>query len=177
MAPAAPLGSGDPGAARYFGDAALVNQHGERMRLYPDLIRGRTAVISVFFTTCSGVCPAVHRTLQKLQDRLGDRLGKDVSMISITVDPENDTPSRLLAYAERFKARRGWYFLTGTSDEVSAALKRLGQYVKDPNDHSGLVFAGNDRTGLWKKLFGLADPEEVIKGALSVADDRGEATP
>jgi protein SCO1/2 len=120
------------------------------------------------------VCPVIHRALQKLQDRLGDRLGTDVVMISMTVDPENDTPDKLLEYAGRFKARPGWYFLTGSPDDVSAALRKLGQYVKDPNEHSGIVLAGNDRTGLWKKLFGLSDPEELIKAALGVADDRGE---
>lgn len=170
-----PLGSGDPGAQKYFGDTVLVSQDGERLRLYTDLLRGRSVVISVFFTTCTGACPVIHAALERLQDRIADRLDKDVRILSITVDPENDTPEALKEYAARFKAKRGWYFLTGTQDDVTAALKKLGQYVKEPNDHSGILLAGNDRTGLWKKIFGLGDPEEVIRVARSVLDDQGES--
>ncbi len=174
-----PPGSGDPGAQKYFGDTVLVSQDGERLRLYTDLLRGHSVVISVFFTTCSGACPVINGALAKLQDRIADRLDKDVRLLSITVDPENDTPEKLKEYAARFKARKGWYFLTGTQDDVTAALKKLGQYVKEPNDHSGILMAGNDRTGLWKKIFGLGDPEDVIRVARSVIDDPGapRATP
>ena len=146
------------------------------MHLYKDLIQGRTVVISTFFSTCSGACPVINATLARLQDRIADRLGKDTSILSITVDPENDTPEKLEEYAARFKARRGWYFLTGSADDVNGALKKLGQYVKDPSDHSGVVIAGNDRTGLWKKIFGLADSEQAIKAVRSVIDDPGEGS-
>jgi cytochrome oxidase Cu insertion factor (SCO1/SenC/PrrC family) len=160
-------------AQAYFGDVPLVNQDGETMRLYSDLIRGRTVVIDVMFTGCTGACPVMSRTFAKVQDWLGDRLGKDVYLLSISVDPVNDTPARLKEYAAGFKARPGWYFLTGKPDDVRAALGKLGQAVETPDAHQSLFLIGNDRTGLWKKAFGLASPEEILPIVVSVANDRG----
>ena len=81
------------------------------------------------FTTCTGACPVMSGTMAKIQDHLGDRVGKDVRLISISVDPVNDTPAKLKEYAARFHARPGWYFLTGSKENVEAALRKLGQWV------------------------------------------------
>lgn len=160
------------GAKAYFGDLTLVDQEGKRRSLYTDFVAGKTVVVSSFFTSCAGVCPKLARTLAALQERLGPRLGEDVNILSITVDPENDTPAKLAEYARRFGARRGWYFLTGTQAEVDRALAKIGQSVDRRDDHSPIFIAGNDRTGLWKKALGLADPEAVLGVLTSVADDQ-----
>lgn len=164
-------------AQRYFGDAIFIDQHAKQHRFYSDLVQGRIVVIDVFFTHCTGSCPVLAGTFARLQDHLGDRLGRDVSMLSISVDPQRDTPARLAEYALRFHARPGWYFLTGDRSQVEPTLRRLGQWVDQPNDHQALVLVGNDRTGLWKKAFGLAQPEAVIAVIDSVVDDRGEDAP
>ncbi|HET9228135.1 MAG TPA: SCO family protein [Thermoanaerobaculia bacterium] len=160
-------------AQSYFGDIPLLNQDGETMRLYSDLIRGRTVVIDVMFTGCTGACPVMSRTFAKVQDWLGDRLGKDVYLISISVDPVNDTPEKLKAYAAGFNARPGWFFLTGKPEDVQAALGKLGQAVETREAHQNLFLIGNDRTGLWKKAMGLAAPEEILPIVDSVVNDRG----
>jgi protein SCO1 len=160
-------------AHRYFGDTELIDQNGRKVRFYTDLLKDRTVIVNVFFTECSGACPLMSRTFAAIQEEVGDRLGKDVLLISISVDPKNDTPEQLTAYAQRFKARPGWIFLTGSNENVALALKKLGQTVQDRNDHSNLFFIGNVRTGLWKKAFGLAPPQEVMKIIKSVLDDRG----
>lgn len=160
-------------AAAYFGDIPLVDQDGKTRKLYSDLIRGRTVVIDVMFTGCTGACPVMSRTFAKVQDWLGDRLGKDVYLISISVDPVNDTPAKLKEYAAGFKARPGWYFLTGKPEDVHAALGKLGQAVETPEAHKNLFLIGNDRTGLWKKAMGLAAPEEILPIVDSVVNDRG----
>jgi cytochrome oxidase Cu insertion factor (SCO1/SenC/PrrC family) len=162
------------GAARqYFGDIRLVDQDGRERRLYDDLMAGKTVVIDVMFTTCSGVCPILSRNLERVQEALGDRVGRDVHLISISVDPETDTPARLKEYAARYKAGPGWYFLTGPKADVDAALRKLGQWVANPQAHQNLILIGNDRTGLWKKAFGLADPTEILTVVESVVNDRG----
>ena len=161
------------GAEHYFGDIPLVDQDGTKRRFYTDLMRGKTVVIDSFFASCSGACPKMAETLVKLQERLGDRLEKDVRFLSITVDVENDTPEALNKYAKRFGARRGWYFLTGEPRDVSDVLRKIGQLSKEPNDHSTMFIIGNEPTGLWKKALGLAKAEEVIQVAMSVVDDRG----
>ena len=167
-------GSGESAAEKYFTNIQLVNQNGEKMRFYHDLLQGKTVIINTFFATCQASCLPITRNLEKVQEALGDRLGKDAHIISISVDPDVDTPPELKAFSKKFHARPGWYFLTGNKEDVAFVLKKLGQYVEDKNDHYNIVIIGNDRTGLWKKAFGLAKSEEIIKIVESVLDDKGE---
>ena len=160
-------------ARQYFTDVVLVNQDGEDMRLYSDLLHGKTVVISPFFTTCTGVCPVLSGKVAAIGRRLADRLGKDLHLISISVDPETDTPARLKAYAERFEARPGWYFLAGKKENVDWALHKLGQYVEDREAHTNVMIIGNEATGRWRKAFGLSPPEELIRIVEEVLDDAG----
>jgi protein SCO1/2 len=168
-----PAANGESPAQHYFGEIPLVNQDGKTMRLYSDVLKGRVVVIDAMFTQCAGACPMMSQSFVKIQDWLGGRLGKDVYLVSVSVDPANDTPARLKEYAARFKARPGWYFLTGSKENVHAALAKLGQAVEAREDHSNLFLIGNDRTGLWKKAFGLAKPEELIAIVESVLNDKG----
>src|SRR5690242_5336905 len=170
-AAAATANGRESAAATYFTDIELVNQNGEKMHFYSDLLQGKTVIINSFFATCQGSCLPITRNLEKVQEALGDRLGKDARIISISVDPEVDTPAELKAFSQKFHARPGWYFLTGSKDDVAFVLKKLGQYVEDKNEHYNIVIIGNDRTGLWKKAFGLAKSEELIKVVDSVLDD------
>jgi len=172
--PATPNDGSASASEKYFTDITLVNQNGEKMRFYHDLLQGKTVIINSFFATCQGSCLPITRNLEKVQEALGDRLGKDARIISISVDPEVDTPPELKAFSKKFHARPGWYFLTGSKENVEFILKKLGQYVEDKNDHYNIVIIGNDRTGLWKKAFGLAKSEEIIKVVESVIDDKGE---
>jgi protein SCO1/2 len=112
-------------------------------------------------------------TLKVLQARLGARLGRDVHVVSITVDPDHDTPAVLKRYAERVAAKAGWRFLTGTDEQVAVALKRLGQAAGDRDAHTDIIVAGNTRTGLWKKIHGLAASADVVDLIMGVADDAG----
>jgi protein SCO1/2 len=173
--PAAPAttNSAESAAAKYFTDIQLVNQNGEKMRFYSDLLQGKTVIINSFFATCQASCLPITRNLEKVQEALGDRLGKDARIISISVDPNVDTPTALKAFSKKFHARPGWYFLTGSKEDVDFVLKKLGQFVEDKNDHFNIVLIGNDRTGLWKKAFGLAKSDELIKVVDSVLDDKG----
>jgi len=172
--PATPASNGtENAAAKYFTDIELVNQNGEKMRFYSDLLQGKTVIIDSFFATCQGSCLPMTRNLEKVQEALGDRLGKDARIISISVDPAVDTPAELKAFSKKFHARPGWYFLTGSKENVEFVLKKLGQFVEDKNDHYNIFIIGNERTGLWKKAFGLAKAEEIVKVVDSVIDDKG----
>ena len=164
---------GPSSAEKYFTDIELVNQNGEKMRFYRDLMQGNTVIINTFFATCQGSCLPITRNLEKIQEALGERLGHDVRMVSISVDPAVDTPGELMAFSKKFHARPGWYFLTGSKENVEFVLKKLGQFVENKQDHSNIIIIGNDRTGLWKKAFGLAKSEELIKVVDSVINDKG----
>jgi len=160
-------------AHHYFTDVELIDQDGRPQRLYSDLLAGKTVVVDSFFSSCTGSCPAVAATLARIQAALGDRLGRDVVLLSLSVDPQTDTPARLKEYAARLGARPGWYFLTGSKQNVDLALRKLGQYSERKEDHTNLLIVGNERTGLWKKVFGLAKPEEILAIVQGVLDDRG----
>ena len=159
-------------AQRYFTDVELVNQNGEKMRLYSDLLKDKVVVINFFFATCQGSCLPMNRNVQKVQEVFGNRLGKDAYIISISVDPTVDTPARLKEYAGKIGARPGWYFMTGEKANVELALKKLGQYVEQREDHTNIILIGNERTGLWKKAFGLAKSDELNKVVESVLNDQ-----
>jgi protein SCO1/2 len=161
-------------AQKYFSDVELINQDGKPMRLYSDLLKGHTVAIIPFFTTCTSVCPPMNATMSKIQSELGDRVGKDIYLISISVDPQTDTPERLKAYGEKFKAKPGWYLLGGKKENVDWALYKLGMFVENKNDHSTVMVVGNEATGLWKKAFALAKPSDLVTVIQSVADDKVE---
>ena len=159
-------------AHKYFTDVVLLNQNGERMRFYSDLLQNKVVIIDSFFATCQGSCLPMNRNLEKLQEALGDHVGKDVFIISISVDPGVDTPASLKEYAKKLHAKPGWYFLTGDKQNVDFALNKLGQYVNDKQDHLNIFIIGNERTGLWKKAFGLARSDELVKVVESVLNDQ-----
>jgi protein SCO1/2 len=159
-------------ARKYFSDVELINQDGQKMRFYSDVLKDKVVVINTFFTSCTSVCPPMNRNLERVQEALGDRLGKDAFLVSISVDPETDTPPRLKEYSQRFHARPGWVFLTGKKENVNWALYKLGQYVETRNDHTTIIIIGNEPKGLWKKAFGLAKPDELMKIVDDVINDR-----
>ena len=159
-------------AQKYFTDVELINQNGEKLRLYSDLLKDKVVIINFFFATCQGVCLPMNRNLEKVQEALGERLGKDVYIISISVDPTVDTPASLKEYAKKLNAKPGWQFITGVKENVDFALRKLGQYVDNKQDHTNIMIIGNERTGLWKKAFGLAKSEELYKVVESVINDQ-----
>lgn len=154
---------GNQAARNYFSDTELVNQHGETMRFYSDLIQRKIVVINCFYTECIGICPVLNKNLFAIQEALGDRLGKDVNIISLSVDPVTDTPQILKSYAEKYHAKPGWYFLSGKKENVDQVLSKLGFSVEERDQHTGMFIIGNDMTGLWKKALGLAKSEELIR--------------
>ena len=160
-------------AEKYFTDVELTDQDGKKVRFYSDVLKGKTVVVNAFFTTCTSVCPPMNRNMEKIQEALGDRVGRDVFLVSITVDPENDTPARIKEYAKKFHAGAGWTFLTGKKENLDWALYKLGQYVENKDDHTTVFIIGNEPTGLWKKAFGMANVAELVQVVESVVNDKG----
>jgi protein SCO1/2 len=164
-------------AQKYFGSAVLTDQNGEKLRLYDDLLKGKVVVVNAFFSTCQGVCAVTMPKMAELQSAAGDRLGKDVNFLSISVDPLIDTPARLKNYAKGLGAKPGWHFLTGDREAVEQALGKFGQYVEVRENHSNLLIMGNDRTGLWKKVLGLSKTEDIAAIFHSVLEDENKPAP
>jgi protein SCO1/2 len=170
--PASTPDAGNVAAHRYFTDVSLVDQDGRRHQLYSDLMRGKTVVMTSFYTSCTATCPLVMSAMAALQADLGERLGRDVHLLLITTDPETDTPERLSEYAKRFGARPGWYLLTGTSADVALALRKFGHPTAPREAHLSQVAIGNDRTGLWKKMRSIGKPGDLAALVRGVLDNR-----
>lgn len=137
----------------YFGNAALVAEDGREVRFFDDVLEGQVVLIDFVFTRCTGACPLLTQKLVQVKAELGSAFGKGVRFVSISVDPQHDGPAQLRAFAEKHGAAvLGWTFLTGAKAEVDGVVKRLGQYVEAPEDHSTVFIVGNTRTAHWARL-------------------------
>jgi protein SCO1/2 len=166
---AAPSAS-PPGRAD-FPNALLLNQDGEPVHFYDDLVRGDHVVaISFVFAQCADICPSTIANLAKVQPLLGERLGRQVRLASISIDPARDTPAILKAYSARFGVRPGWQFLTGRRTDIERIRRGLGVFDRDPakdrdkTQHTGMLVYGNEARGRWSRVSALADPRRIYEG-------------
>ena len=143
-------------------DTVVYDQEGRQLRFFTDLVKGRTVAINFIFTTCTTICPPLTATFRKVQQQLGERVGRDVALISVSVDPVTDVPERLRSFAAKFDAGPGWSFITGSPPEIEQLLRALGASVGDKNDHTPLVLVGNEAAGYWKRTSGLARPAQLV---------------
>lgn len=144
-------------------DLPLVDQDGRGLRFYSDLIKGKAVVINFIYTDCKAVCPMQANTFFELQSLLGDRLTRDVILISISADPESDTPERLKSWGAAHGAKPGWTLLTGERAQIDELTKALIGDVARKGEHTPLVFVGHADVGLWKRAYGLAEPLKLVK--------------
>ncbi|MET0648404.1 MAG: SCO family protein [Pyrinomonadaceae bacterium] len=153
-------------------DVELLDQDGRKVHFYSDLVRGKVVVVNFIFTTCTTVCPPLGATFARVQRELGERAGRDVHLISISVDPVTDTPERLKAWGAKFKAGPGWTFVTGSKPQVDELLRSLGAATARREDHSPSVLVGNDAAQQWTRSYGLAAPAKLIQLINQAADGR-----
>jgi cytochrome oxidase Cu insertion factor (SCO1/SenC/PrrC family) len=143
-------------------DVEVLDQEGNALHFYSDLIKGKTVAINFIFTNCTTICPPLAATFARVQKEMGDKVGKDVHFISISVDPLTDTPERLKAWGAKFKAGAGWTFVTGTKPEMDKLLNALGASVSRREDHTPAVIIGNDIKGIWTRTYGLARTPQMV---------------
>lgn len=153
-------------------DTPIYDQDGRRLNFYTDLVKGKTVAINFIFTTCTTICPPMTATFRRVQQELGERVGRDVYLISVSVDPVTDVPERLNAFAAKFKAGPGWTFVTGTQPDISALLKSLRAFAADKNDHTALILIGNESRGYWVRTYGLAPPGTLVKMISEAATEK-----
>jgi cytochrome oxidase Cu insertion factor (SCO1/SenC/PrrC family) len=144
-------------------DLELLDQNGRKIHFYTDLVKGQTVVINFIFTTCTTICPPLGATFARVQKELGEKVGRDVRFISISVDPATDTPERLKAWGAKFHAGDGWTFVTGDKPQVDELLRALGASSARREDHSPTVLIGNDTHGVWTRTYGLANTSQLVQ--------------
>ncbi len=165
-ATAAPQGS--RWNAEYFTNTEVVSHEGKTLRFYDDLLKDRIFVVNFVFTSCSQLCPLTTARLAEVQQKLGDRVGRDIFFYSITLDPMTDTAEKLKAFADGFKIGPGWLFLTGDPDNVKLVRDRLGERSRDKGEHQATVFMSNNRTGEWLKDSAMSEPDHLVEAILSL---------
>lgn len=126
------------------------------------MVADRVVVANFVFTSCSAVCPVQTAILAAVQDRLGERLGREVVLVSISVDPFNDTPDQMKAMAERFGAKPGWYWLTGEERDVEKVLGGLRARADTPGEHVSAFLVGRAGQPSWARLDGSASPDAIL---------------
>ena len=144
-------------------DVEVTTQSGETVHFYRDLVKDRVVAMNFIFTTCTTVCPPMGAIFGQLEKTLGDRLGRDVQLISVSVDPTTDTPERLSEWAARFGRKPGWTLVTGDKTTVDSLLKGLQVFTPDFEDHAPIVLLGNDASGEWTRAYGLAPPDKLAE--------------
>ena len=156
-------------------DVWLTDQDGVKHRLHTDLIAGKSVMIQFFFTSCTTVCPILASVFRGVQDRAEERLGEDLVLLSISVDPAVDTPDRLASFAEHHGAKEGWHLLTGEPEEVRQVLTAFGVYTRKKEEHSSLAVIGHQPSGTWLYNSGFASPDSLLTLLGQVESGRSEA--
>ncbi|MCP3973155.1 MAG: SCO family protein [bacterium] len=143
-------------------DLDLVGMGGEKTSLLREINTGKPVLLNFIFTTCTTICPVLSATFSQVQKHLGGDVD-EVRMISITIDPEHDTPERLEAYAARFGAGPQWQFLTGDLDRIVAVQKAFDAYRGSKMNHEPLTFLRIEKEDPWVRLDGLASAADVVR--------------
>jgi len=161
--------SDDPRA--YFTDLPVQTHRGERARFYSDLLHGHVVLISFFYVNCPTSFPSMVRFF-KLQKLLGDRLGREVRMLTLTVDPDRDDVAAISTYAAKFNPREGWDFVTGDSEDLLLINRRLGNHGSLPENHLRLILIGNLNTGHWMKLVEDAPERALLRAVQTLLQEK-----
>jgi protein SCO1/2 len=149
-------------------DVPVRTQEGAEVHFYRDLVKGKTVLINFMYAHCRGWCPMQTRNLVKVQRELQHRLGHEVTMISISLDPEEDTPAVLRGYADAAGVKPGWLFLTGKRADIERLRRALGFVDPDPkvdrdrSQHLGIVLLGDDAHQRWSGMPALSTPKVIV---------------
>jgi protein SCO1/2 len=141
-------------------DVHLVRADGKVVSLPDEMNDGRPVVLNFIFTTCGTICPLMSSMLEQLDHRLGADAEK-AHLMSISIDPEQDTPSRLLEYAKKFHAGREWQHYTGTLAASITAQRAFDVYRGGKMDHSAVTLMRAAPGKPWLRIEGFATPDDL----------------
>ena len=154
---------------RYFPNLVLTNHEGNKVKFYDDLVKDKIVIFNMFYAKCEGICSPITRNLVRLQNILGDRVGKDIFMYSFTLKPKEDNVNALAHYAHMHKVKPGWLFLTGSAEDMETVRRKLGfvdpdpQVDKDLSNHIGVIKYGNEPLERWGGCPGMQAPEWIAE--------------
>jgi protein SCO1/2 len=153
----------------YFTNTPFVDHVGRKVRFYEDIVKDKVVVFNMMYTACTGVCPGNTANLLTVQQALGERVGRDIHMVSLSLLPELDSPAALRDYIKRYDIGPGWTFLTGTRAHMETVRRKLGFYDTDPeadadlSRHTGMVSIGNDKIDRWCMMPALTATHQLVR--------------
>ncbi len=146
----------------------LLTHQGKPVNFYDDCVRGRIVVIGMMYSACTRLCPPGTANMIAVRDALGSRVGRDIHFMSLTLQPDFDTPAALQAYADRYGIRGpGWTFLTGKRDDMELLRRRLGFFDRDPaidadlTRHSAMLRIGSEPIDRWLMMPALMPAAQI----------------
>ena len=155
---------------RYFPNVPLVTHDGNPVHFYDDLLKDKIVVLNLMYADCTTLCPMITANLVKAQKILASRTTQEVSFVSLTIKPHDDTPEKLRAYASMHHATKNWLFVTGQPDNLELLRQKLGYADANPEKdrkdralHSGMVRYGNEPLSQWSSIQGSADPDWIAE--------------
>lgn len=161
---------------RYFPNVELTTHEGKKVRFYDDLIKDKIVVMTFMYAKCEGICVPITQNIKKVQNLLGNRVGRDIFFYSLTLKPTEDTPEALKHYVEMHNVKPGWTFLTGKPDDMELLRRNLGfadarpKLDQDKNNHIGGIRYGNERRGWWGMCPGQANASWIVESILWMDD-------
>ena len=150
-------------------DVVLINQDGKKVRFASLLNSDQPVIVDFIYGTCTTICPVLSAGYVNLQRKL-DSTNQKARLISITIDPENDSPKVLKEYLKRYRAKPGWDFLTGSRADIDAVMKGFNAYIPDKMSHYPLNLIRSPKDGSWVRLFGILSSSELMNEYMQVAN-------
>lgn len=154
--------------AAYFPNALLRTHDGRQLRFYDDIVSGNKIIVfNMMYTVCANICPPNTATLLRVQELLGERVGRNIFFYSLTLRPDIDTPDALRAYARLYGVKPGWTFLTGAHGDMDAIRRKLGFSDRDPvvdadlSQHTGMIRVGNEAYDRWSMMSARLTPRQL----------------
>ena len=143
-------------------DVTVVRQDEKKLSFSKELDDGRPVVMNFIFASCSAICPMLSHVFSKVQTKLEENSQK-VHLMSISIDPENDTPAKLNEYAKKFRAGADWNFYTGTREASIAIQKAFNAYRGDKMNHGSVILMRAEPGKPWLRVEGFLSPDAVVR--------------
>lgn len=142
-------------------DVTLINQNGTRVKFKQLVESNKPVIVDFIYGTCTTICPVLSAGYTSLQNKLGANVA-NVQLISISIDPENDTPKVMKEYLKRYRAKPGWDFFTGSRADIDAVMRAFDAYIPNKMYHYPLNLIRNPKDGKWVRIFGLTSTSEFV---------------
>ncbi len=143
-------------------DVTLFNQDGQKVKLREFLTFEKPVIVDFIYATCTTICPVLSAGFSNFQKKSGVN-PKDVRLVSFSIDPDNDTPEVMKIYLNRYGAKEGWYFLTGTREDMDKVMRAFNAYVPDKMAHLPVSFYKGPGGNKWVRIHSLIGTADMLK--------------